>query len=377
MNSIENIDKLQEEINSGPVVKRTYKELCDWIGWKPNSNHNIQLKSLSKWMRVIKTDEGYVVLEIYDEVTRQSKTPKQGRPRKEVNPDDYIVKRLVGRPRKKNFLTIDELEERQGYSLRFRTDAKYSIITYSILMHDVLLNDNAVNYTHNGLMIRLGIMDYDVLKTEDFKRSLKDNPDLFSFEYYVKSCCETILQLNILKPLCDTKNIFTYEKSYYTYKGENIVFGSDLIKAQINSIIEESLNEYGLSKYSDLYYSKTKEGRNKAKRSMTAINQKISDSIGWDQWYRGYNITLNPNIPKLAIRHLEEYDVEAGRLKMHELIKYRIKDLLHKKASKFTGYNPETDNTKIAIGTGTNISKEAYEDRCQRIDKLIDRFITI
>lgn len=377
MNGIENLNRLQKEVSQSPVIKNSYSELCDWIGWKVSTNRDQQFKSIQCWMKVEKIGKQFIISEVYDERTKPNTGKKRGRPRKEVNPDDYIVKRPVGRPRKKNFLTIEELEEKQGYSLRFRTDAKYSIIAYSILMHDVLLNDNAVNYTHNGLMIRLGIMDYDVLKTEDFKRGLKDNPDLFSFEYYVKSCCETILQLNILKPLCDTKNIFTYEKSYYTYKSENIVFGSELINAQIDNIIEESLNEYGLSKYSDLYYSKTKEGRIKAKQAMTAINQKILDSIGWDQWYRGYNITLNPNIPKLAIRHLEEYDVEAGRLKMHELIKYRIKDLLHKKASEFTGYNPETDNTKIAIGTGINISKVAYEDRCQRIDELIDRFIMI
>ena len=373
------LNKIREEVAQGEVEKNSYKDLCDWIGWEVSTNRDAQFKSISHWMKIEKTDKKYIISEIYDDTVVRKNFKKPGRKQKEVNPDDYKIKRPVGRPRKNKPLSDKELEKKQGFSLRFKTTAKYPEIACNILIHDILDNNGEICYTHDGLIKRLGMMDFNQFHNESYKKYITNNIDLYSFEYYVRSCCETVLRINILESLCRAKNILICKNAYYSYDcgidDTKIVFCSDSTSAKMDSIIEETLEEWELNGYYELSFPKGEKGRYKAKAAKTAIDQKALELIGWERWGKGIKFSINPNIPILSIKHLEYCDIEIDRKHMNELIKERVKDLLYKKAQKFTEYNPDVKELVPAIGTGSNISKEAYIDRCNRIDYLIDKYI--
>lgn len=384
MKCIERLDELRNEVNQRAVVKNSYKELCDWIGWEVSTNRDQQFKSIQCWMKVEKAGKYFIISEVYDERTKPDTGKKKGRPKtKKVDPKDYLFKNPVGRPRTRQpKLTIKELEERQGYSLYFRSNSKYLEPAYHIITRDILNNNGIKKYTKNELVDTLMRIDYDIFKRNGkFIRDIKGNSNLVSFEYYLKSCCESIIQLNIIAGLCDRKHIFNLNPAYYHYKyddtGKAIVdYASDEMNKMIQSIIDNRLKENEISNFSELFFPSL-DNKAKMEEIIDQIQIDVKALTGWEYWGRGYKFTINPRIPIEAIEYLKDYDVLSDIRTINHLVCDRLKMTYIKRNLKYNRDMTNKTKDSISIGTRNSTSISDHELFCNTITDILDTYLRV
>lgn len=377
------LKEMQEEVSHGKVFKEDYKELCDWIGWKVATSRKQQFGSICHWMDVEKVDSHYIISKVYDEATALNSFKKPGKvSTKEINPQDYVLKNPVGRPRtKKPKLTIKELEERQGYSLYFRSTAKYIEPAFRIIGHDILNNNGVIQYTLSELISTLGMVRYDSADSDTIEYLINGNPELSHFWYYVNSCCENVIQVNIKQGLGDRKHIFDFTDVYYNSDWkltplEN-KFATEEQNKIISQIVNDSIQKWNLSGYYALFFSQAEE-RTAATQARIEISRQIKDQIGWTYWGKGYEIRFTPQIPKNAISYLKDADISRDRKIINELMQDKIIKILSDKNKKCLNYDSSPDvQPKIIIGTGTNITKEAHETFVKTVTDIVDTYLVL
>lgn len=394
MNQIKNLEELRREVAmSGPIIKDNYKELCKWIGWEPSTNRKAQFASMKRFMSVEKVEgdiHKYIVKDIYPVKEKKKHNPTgrgPGRPRK--NPDitikkkESICKRPVGRPRTKApSLTIKELEERQGYSLYFRSNNKYLEPAFHILGHIILNKDeDYAQFSHKGLMYRLGMIDYDMQYNDSCIAYLDRNPGMFSFWFYSKIVCESILYLSILNGLCDRKNIFEHHHIYFNADVnapyEYNPFGTEAENKIIESIIQDVLKNYELETYNELFYPKS-GFKSKAFDARCQIDKEVYHAVGWKYWGRGHQFSFNPKIPKESIEYLKNHDISQDLLIMHQYTCDRLRAVHTHRNQKYLGYNPNYPASNQAAVGKTNVTiQEAYDRMQGAVEYIIDNYMNI
>lgn len=378
------LDELREEVlKAGTVYKQNYNDLCEWIGWKPSSNRVAQFKSICHWMKVEKVNKNsYVISEVYNIEEAISKFKKPGKVKqKSINPQDYIFKRPVGRPRTNApKLSIREIEERQGYSLFFRPTSKYIELAYHIIGHDILNNNGVMKYTGNGLITRLGMIQYNNNDLSIINKRITDTPELMNFWYYVNTCCETILRTNIIDGLCDRKHIFDNNEIYYNadwnITEDKYRFATDAQNIIIQNIVDQVLEKWELSGYYCLYFQNSQE-RYKALEAKKEIKAAVKNEIGWNHLGKGYKMNFTPQIPINAVEYLKTLNIEADRINMNGLIRDRIKKILSDKNAEYLNYSPSVSKPAIIIGTGVDAVEKAHNLFNETVADIVDNYLII